>query len=104
MLLAAKDDLTAFATFPESHWKKIQSTNPLERVNREIKRRVDVGQVFPNGDALLRLVTAVLFEMHDECIAFPRCYLPEGSTDKIYPTEPGKSASALLNTTNITDD
>ncbi|WP_395292194.1 IS256 family transposase [Kitasatospora hibisci] len=87
MLLEAKDDLTAFAGFPERHWKKIQSTNPLERINREIKRRTDVVQVFPNDDALLRLVTAVLFEMHDEWIAFPRRYLPEGSMDQIYPGE-----------------
>ncbi|MEU1519885.1 transposase, partial [Streptomyces sp. NPDC005811] len=79
MLLEAKDDLTAFAAFPERHWKKIASTNPLERINREIKRRVDVVQVFPNDDALLRLVTAVLFELHDEWIAFPRRYLPERS-------------------------
>ncbi|WP_330352005.1 IS256 family transposase [Streptomyces chartreusis] len=88
MLLQAKDDLTAFAVFPERHWKKIQSTNPLERVNREIKRRTDVVQVFPNDDALLRLVTAVLFEMHDEWIAFPRRYLPEGSMDDLYPELP----------------
>ncbi|MBV6700466.1 IS256 family transposase, partial [Kitasatospora aureofaciens] len=87
MLLEAKDDLTAFAAFPERHWKKIQSTNPLERINREIKRRTDVVQVFPNDDALLRLVTAVLFEMHDEWIAFPRRYLPEGSMDQLYPGE-----------------
>ncbi|WP_030060675.1 IS256 family transposase, partial [Streptomyces novaecaesareae] len=87
MLLEAKDDLTAFAAFPERHWKKIQSTNPLERIKREIKRRTDVVQVFPNDDAFLRLVTAVLFEMHDEWIAFPRRYLPEGSMDRIYPAE-----------------
>lgn len=87
MLLEAKVDLTAFADFPERHWKKIQSTNPLERVNREIKRRVDVVQIFPNPDALERLTTAVLIEMHDEWIAFPRRYLPEGSMDKIYPPE-----------------
>lgn len=87
MLLEAKVDLTAFADFPERHWKKIQSTNPLERVNREIKRRVDVVQIFPNPDALERLTTAVLVEMHDEWIAFPRRYLPEGSMDKIYPSE-----------------
>ncbi|MDQ1005934.1 transposase-like protein [Streptomyces sp. V4I23] len=87
MLLEAKVDLTAFADFPERHWKKIQSTNPLERVNREIKRRVDVVQIFPNPGALERLTTAVLIEMHDEWIAFPRRYLPEGSMDKIYPTE-----------------
>ncbi|MFJ9753265.1 IS256 family transposase, partial [Streptomyces chartreusis] len=99
MLLEAKDDLTAFTVFPERHWKKIQSTNPLERVNREIKRRTDVVQVFPNDDALLRLVTAVLFEMHDEWIAFPRRYLPEGSMDDLYPELP-ESAPALTNTPN----
>ncbi|WTG53946.1 IS256 family transposase [Actinacidiphila glaucinigra] len=104
MLLEAKDDLTAFAAFPERHWKKIQSTNPLERINREIKRRTDVVQVFPNDDALLRLVTAVLFEMHDEWIAFPRRYLPEGSMGEIYPDKRPDSAPALPSTTNTTAD
>jgi putative transposase len=99
MLLEAKEDLTAFADFPPRHWKKIQSTNPLERINREIKRRTDVVQVFPNDDALLRLVTAVLFEMHDEWIAFPRRYLPEGSMDELYRELP-ESAPALPNTPN----
>lgn len=51
------------AAFPISHWKKIQSPNPLERINREIKRRTDVVQVLPNPAALERLVTAVLSEM-----------------------------------------
>ncbi|WP_435176056.1 IS256 family transposase [Actinacidiphila sp. bgisy145] len=99
MLLEAKDDLTAFSSFPERHWKKIQSTNPLERINREVKRRTDVVQVFPNDDALLRLVTAVLFELHDEWIAFPRRYLPEGSMEELYPAETPESAPALPNTT-----
>ncbi|MFJ9251045.1 IS256 family transposase [Streptomyces sp. NPDC101776] len=99
MLLNAKEDLTAFADFPPRHWKKIQSTNPLERINREIKRRTDVVQVFPNPPALERLTTAVLCEMHDEWIAFPRRYLPEGSMDKLYPELP-ESAPALPNTTN----
>lgn len=104
MLLEAKDDLTAFAAFPERHWKKIQSTNPLERINREVKRRTDVVQVFPNDDALLRLVTAVLFELHDEWFAFPRRYLPEGSMDRLYPAELPESAPAFPDTTNTTAD
>uniref|UniRef100_UPI003EB7E6A5 transposase n=1 Tax=Actinacidiphila sp. bgisy145 TaxID=3413792 RepID=UPI003EB7E6A5 len=99
MLLEAKDALTAFSSFPERHWKKIQSTNPLERINREVKRRTDVVQVFPNDDALLRLVTAVLFELHDEWIAFPRRYLPEGSMEELYPAQTPESAPALPNTT-----
>lgn len=61
--------------------------NPPERINRETKRRTDVVPVFPDDDALLRLVTAVLFEMHDEWIAFPRRYLPEGGVGQIYPAE-----------------
>ncbi|MDQ0605189.1 putative transposase [Streptomyces canus] len=99
MLLEAKEDLTVFADFPPRHWKKIQSTNPLERINREIKRRTDVVQVFPNDDALLRLVTAALFEVHDEWIAFPRRYLPEGSMDELYRELP-ESAPVLPNTPN----
>ncbi|MFF3492857.1 transposase [Streptomyces sp. NPDC002795] len=51
MLLEAKDDLAAFAGFPERRWKKIQSTDPLERVDREFKRRTDVVQVFPSDAA-----------------------------------------------------
>jgi putative transposase len=102
MLIEAKDDLTAFAAFPERHWKKIQSTNPLERINREIKRRTDVVQVFPNPQALERLVSAVLNEMHDEWIAFPRRYLPEGSMDAIYAAERPGHTPALPDTTNTT--
>ncbi|MFD3870112.1 transposase, partial [Streptomyces sp. NPDC058623] len=85
MLLEAKEDLTAFADFPHQHWKKIQSTNPLERLNREIKRRSDVVQVFPNTAAVSRLATAVLTELHDEWIAFPRRYLSIESMDSLYP-------------------
>ncbi|MEU4955827.1 IS256 family transposase [Streptomyces lavendulae] len=85
MLLDAKEDLTAFADFPDQHWKKIQSTNPLERLNREIKRRSDVVQVFPNTAAVTRLATAVLVELHDEWIAFPRRYLSVESMDSLYP-------------------
>jgi putative transposase len=83
----AGDLYAVLGNFPDRHWKKIQSTNLLERINREGKRRADVVQVFPNSGALERLTTAVLFEMHDEWIAFPRRYLPEGSMNEIYPEE-----------------
>ena len=58
MLRDAKADLTAFADFPSAHWRKIWSTNPLERLNKEVKRRTDVVGIFPNADALLRLAAA----------------------------------------------
>ena len=79
MLADAEHDLLAFAAFPQRHWRQIWSTNPLERVNKEIKRRTDVVGVFPNPAALLRLAGAVLVEQHDEWEAGDRRYFSESS-------------------------
>ena len=62
MLTDAREDLLAFTPFPLEHWRKIWSTNPLERLNGEIKRRTDVVGMFPNDAAIDRLVTAVIVE------------------------------------------
>jgi putative transposase len=83
MLQDARADLVAFSSFPAAHWKKIWSTNPIARVHKEIKRRNVVG-IFPNDAALLRLVTAVIAETHDEWQVCDRRYLSEGSMNKLY--------------------
>jgi len=66
MMDGSREEVLACMAFPKEHWPQISSTNPLERVNKEIKRRADVIGIFPNTDAVIRLVGALMLEQNDE--------------------------------------
>ena len=63
---ASREDVLAYMDFPREHWAQIASTNPLERLNKEIKRRSNVVGIFPNDAAIIRLVGALMLEQNDE--------------------------------------
>jgi transposase-like protein len=86
MLEKAEPDLTAFAAHPVEHWRKIWSNNPIERLNREIKRRSDVARIFPDTNSVIRLVGAVLAEQNDEWAYGERRHLSETSMRRLWHT------------------
>ena len=77
LLTDAEPDLLVHCTFPESHRRQIRSTNPQERLNKEIKRRTAVVGIFPTRASLIRLVGMVLFEQDDEWQDGRRYFRPE---------------------------
>jgi len=82
LLEEAEEDLLAFYAFPADHWAKLRSTNPLERVNREIGRRTDVVGIFPNDRSLIRLAASVVIEQNDEWLVGRR-YLSQHSLESL---------------------
>jgi transposase-like protein len=100
LVLNAESDLLGFYALPREHWSKLRSTNPLERVNREIGRRTDVVGIFPNDAALIRLAGAMLIEQNDEWLVSRR-YLSQESLSAVLdendhsPKEINKEVPAL---------
>jgi putative transposase len=82
MLEEAEEDALAFYDFPADHWRKLRSTNPLERLNREIGRRTDVVGIFPDDASLVRLATMLCIEQNDEWLVGRR-YLSAGSMEPL---------------------
>ncbi len=94
-LVAAEDDLLAYSAFPQAHWTKIWSNNPIERLNCELKRRTDVVQIFPNAESVIRLGGALLVAVNDEMISSGCRHIAVGSLTAITTNEEEESISSL---------
>src|SRR5206468_6047763 len=87
ILEQAEEEILAFYAFPSEHWRKLRSTNPLERFNREIGRRTDVVGIFPDDRSLIRLVSMLAIEANDEWLV-TRCYMSRQSMEPLLEARP----------------
>lgn len=100
LLREAEDEILAYMAFPSAHWTRIYSTNSLERVNREVKRRSDVVQVFPDDASIIRLIGTVLMDISDEWAVDERHYFSQNSmrlllAPEMATTEPGPALAPV---------
>ena len=84
IILNAEDEILTYMDFPQKHWQSIFSTNLIERLNKELRRRFNVVSVFPNDDAVIRLGGSILMEQHDEWAAAERRYMSQESMNELY--------------------
>jgi putative transposase len=92
----AEDEVLSYMSFPQKHWQQIYSSNVLERLNKEIRRRFTVVSVFPDRTSVIRLGGAVLMEQHDEWLVAEKRYLSAESMDILYLKAEGDAMAFLV--------
>ena len=95
MLEQAEEDVLAFFAFPAEHWRKLRSTNPLERFNREIGRRTDVVGIFPDDPSLIRLTSMLAIEANDEWLV-GRAYMSKQSMGPLLEERAHRNSEEVL--------